>query len=388
MEGVSLVRGIASSLEYDAVHMVGLDLWREQGNRGGHDHIICAELHPINGTADSAVRLSNCILRARPRALPTFPSHTHASYYAYTTSTSHFPSRRASYEYPPPPHIQYEGMGDSSWANRPHLPGFNALYPPPPHPHGAPPAHGHPGGSVITSTQYLEPEDMDFERRRSLASTSEMSESSVGEGLAKLKKRPGADDFGSREEKLAHKRKMNAEAARRCRERKAARISSLEEQVASLEQRNAELVLQNTVLENQCRSLKVKEVQYLEQVAAMERRLRLSEDLRREIEDVKEQLVKERKKEEVVTATKGREPSGSVPETVADNDDITPVAFIIYASDNSDFRKFDFHTGNVNRRTEALKDTMRFDDAVQMAHVLYRQSNVKPGSAMDLDHRW
>ncbi|KAJ3180625.1 hypothetical protein HDU85_004029 [Gaertneriomyces sp. JEL0708] len=244
-------------------------------------------------------------------------------------------------------------MGDPSWANRPHLPGFNALYPPPPHPHGPPTAHGHPGGTVVTSTQYLEPEDMDFERRRSLASTSEMSESSVGDGLSKLKKRPGAEDFGSREEKLAHKRKMNAgtalerltfslyalrlvnffclaflcslllyrtvchitEAARRCRERKAARISSLEEQVASLEQRNAELVLQNTVLENQCRSLKVKEVQYLEQVAAMERRLRLSEDLRREIEDVKEQLVKERKKEEVVMATKGREPVSPVEGT-------------------------------------------------------------------------
>ncbi|KAJ3166884.1 hypothetical protein HDU88_002972 [Geranomyces variabilis] len=93
-----------------------------------------------------------------------------------------------------------------------------------------------------------------------------------GSGGAQAATHAGGDEFGSKEEKLAHKRRMNAEAARRCRERKAQRIQHLEEQVATLEQTNATLVSRTAMLNSARRSWEACEHQLTAQCDALRAR--------------------------------------------------------------------------------------------------------------------
>ncbi|KAI9096439.1 hypothetical protein DFS34DRAFT_140044 [Phlyctochytrium arcticum] len=116
---------------------------------------------------------------------------------------------------------------------------------------------------TTTSDSYMyTDEDVDddpsLQRKRKLSPPSITSSLSSLEGdgttlrRANSKKRGtsmeidhGVDPYASKEIKLAHKRRMNAEAARRCRERKAQRIHNLEDQLSTIEQTNADLVRRN-----------------------------------------------------------------------------------------------------------------------------------------------
>ncbi|KND02743.1 uncharacterized protein SPPG_01826 [Spizellomyces punctatus DAOM BR117] len=86
------------------------------------------------------------------------------------------------------------------------------------------------------------------------------------------RKRNASDEYDVKESKLAHKRKMNAEAARRCRERKAQRIQSLEDQITTVEQSNAELIMRNAILENERRAWKTTETSLRDRVSNLEDR--------------------------------------------------------------------------------------------------------------------
>ncbi|TPX69452.1 hypothetical protein SpCBS45565_g02446 [Spizellomyces sp. 'palustris'] len=97
---------------------------------------------------------------------------------------------------------------------------------------------------------------------------------------ASMKRRRNAsDEYDVKESKLAHKRKMNAgmlllvsEAARRCRERKAQRIQSLEDQITTVEQSNAELIMRNAILENERRAWKTTESSLRDRISNLEDR--------------------------------------------------------------------------------------------------------------------
>ncbi|KAI8826897.1 uncharacterized protein EV422DRAFT_16722 [Fimicolochytrium jonesii] len=163
-----------------------------------------------------------------------------------------------------------------------------------------------PIGHITTSEddhQQLRPSDIydrrqsvDSNRRRSLSShftydddsdvTDEPSDSrtsprlsgmilnsSTGEAKRSASPTPMNDaEPGTKQEKLAHKRRMNAEAARRCRERKAQRIQHLEGQVRKLEQSNGELVLRMAMLENERRAWHARESALQQQCVALQSR--------------------------------------------------------------------------------------------------------------------